>query len=110
MKLEQPLHLHFRNTDGPIDAYRAAEPWTREMQQDVQDTFARACEPVDLLSRRTARVRYRCPSCEKPQEEIRFESLVFFADDDRHQLHPVGQAQLITMADCGHQYRWEIAP
>ncbi|MFM9589876.1 hypothetical protein ACKI1J_14865 [Streptomyces scabiei] len=109
MKHSQPLHVRHQNVDGPIDAYSAAEPWTRELQQEMAEAFERDQETTGLASPLIAFVRYRCPKCERRQEEIRFESVVFYADEDFHHLRPLGEGQLITMADCGHQYRREIA-
>lgn len=105
MRLQLSLHARYQNVDGPIDAYRAADPWTTEMQRAVRDAYERADRKNPLFYR----VDYCCPTCETPQEEIRFESLVFYADEDFNQLHPKGEAQLITMAGCGHQYRREVA-
>jgi len=110
MKLELPLDVRYRNVDGPVSAYSAAEPWTREFQQEMQEAFERDQEATGLISPLVASVRYRCPKCDRRQEEIRFESLVFYTDEDFNRMRAVGEAQLITMVDCGHQYRREVSP
>jgi hypothetical protein len=102
-----PLHIQYRNVEGPLAPYCEAEPWTHEMQQKMQDSVEQAYEPIDLLRPLIRSVKYHCPSCEMPQGEIRFESLLFYADEDSHRLDPLGEAQLITMASCGHRYRRE---
>lgn len=112
MKLDQPLHLRYRNVDGPIAAYGKAEPWTREMQEQMENDYEQSQEPIGPIASRLPRFTcptYRCPTCRRTQRTIRFESLVFYADEDFHHLRPMGEAQLITMVDCGHQYRREIA-
>lgn len=106
--LQSPLHLLFQNVDGPIGAYRTADDWTPELQQEMEEAFERDQEEAHLISSLFGRATYRCPKCERRQEEIRFESLVFYTDEDFNRLRPVGEAQLITMADCGHLYRREI--
>lgn len=104
MKLPVPIHLRYTRAEGPVDAYRSAPPWTKEMDQALKETFERA-EPRGSLMRR---VDYNCPECEVSPCGITLESVTFFADDDTHQLHPVAEAQLITMTDCGHRYRREL--
>jgi hypothetical protein len=108
--LEQPLHLRFRNVDGPLAAYCEAGPWAREMQQFMEEEYERNQEPSDSLTARLTLTRYRCPVCRRAQSEIRFESLVFYGDHDFHRLQPQGEGQLITMVDCGHQFRREVSP
>lgn len=110
MKLQQPLHLRFRNVDGPLAAYCEAEPWTREMRQQMEEDRERDQESIGLIAPRFTFTTPRCPTCRRGQREIRFESLVFYGDDDFHRLHPVGEAQLITMTDCGHRFRQEVGP
>jgi hypothetical protein len=106
MKLDTPLHTKYKNADGPLSAYRTAAPWTKEMQDDLRQ----ACEDAEQINRFARRVDYHCPTCQAPVEEIRFESVVFYGDDDFMQIHPLGQGQLVTIGDCGHQYRREITP
>lgn len=105
MKLPVPIHLRYHRAEGPVDAYWSASPWTKEMGQALQEAFALA-EPRGALMRR---VDYRCPECESSPEQVTLESVTFFADDDLHQLHPVAEAQLITMVGCGHHYRRELS-
>ena len=104
----QPLHQRFSNVDGPIGAYRVAEPWTPELQRAMEHAFQRDEEETGVLGFPLWRTTYRCPKCERAQEEIRFESLVFYADDDFNHLRPEGEAQLITMTTCGHRFGLEI--
>lgn len=110
MKLEQPLHLRFRNVDGPLAAYCEAELWTREMQQFMEEEYEKAQESIGVpLHRITVSTIYRCPACRRSQREIRFESLVFYGDHDAPRLRPKGEGQLITMVDCGHRFRQEVS-
>lgn len=109
MKVELPLHLRYRNVDGPLAAYCEAEPWTREMRQAMQEECERAQEPIGLALPRFTLSTPRCPTCRRGQREIRFDSLVFYADEDFHRLRPLGEAQLITMTDCGHRFRQEVS-
>lgn len=109
MKLDRPLHVRFRNADGPVDAYRAADPWTPEMQHELQNAFEQPDFSVDLLSRIAPRFRYCCPTCERLQEEIRFEAVTFYADDDLDHWHPLGHGQLVTLASCDHRFRREMS-
>jgi hypothetical protein len=104
----QPLHQRFSNVEGPISAYRSAEPWTPELQQKLEEAFERDQEEAHSISSLVSCIIYRCPKCERPQEEIHFESLVFYADGDFHRLRPEGEARLITMTTCGHRFGREI--
>jgi hypothetical protein len=109
MTLDLPLDVRYRNVDGPLAAYKAAQPWTSALQQEVKEAFERDQEATSLTAPLVATVRYRCPSCEIRQDEIRFESLAFYADEDFHQLTPMGHGELITMVTCGHQFRRELS-
>lgn len=80
------------------------------MQRQMQAAAERP-HPLTGLGRFVApRVDYRCPGCDSAQDEIRFDSVIFYADEDFMRLRPVGEAQLITMVNCGHQYRREFTP
>lgn len=109
MKFDRPLHVRFKNADSPVDAYRVADPWTPEMQRELQNAFEQPDMAADLLSRITPRFLYHCPTCEKLQEEISFEAVTFYADDDLDHWHPLGQGQLISLSNCGHRFRLEFA-
>lgn len=104
MKLDVPLHVRYQNAEGPIGAYRNAEPWTAEMQ----DAMRRAFEGAEQISPFFSEVDYHCPACGIAIEEIRYESVVFYGDEDFHRVKPLGEGHLITLAVCGHQYRREI--
>ncbi|MFG3046253.1 hypothetical protein ACGFZR_15155 [Streptomyces sp. NPDC048241] len=109
MTVKVPLHVRYQNSDGPIHEYQGAEWWTTAMRQQMEDAFNRTREAAKtILGRLRSQVEYRCPTCAALQDEIHFESVVFYADEDFLQLEPLGEAQLITMVACGHRYRQEM--
>jgi len=105
MKLEVPLDVRYKNADGPLAAYRNAEPWTPEMQ----DALRYAHENAEQVGPFVRRIDYHCPACDRSVEAIHFESVVFYGNDDWQRSKSVGEAHLITMMDCGHKYRREVS-
>ncbi len=108
----KPLDQRFSQADGPLDAYRVAEPWTPELQRAWENSLQENEEEINPFGSplRGWCLTYRCPKCERRQEEIRIDSVTFYADEDSSRLHPKGEAQLITMTTCGHQFGQEIDP
>lgn len=108
----KPLHQRFSNADGPVDAYRASEPWTPELQRAWEASLQESEEEINPsgLHLRVVRTAQRCPKCDRGQEEILIDSVTFYADEDLHRLHPKGEAKLITMVACGHRFGLEIGP
>lgn len=100
-----PLSLHekYTETEGPIEAYkRATGDWTPEMQQALQTASDNAVRRGPVI----IRMDYQCPECGLDPTGIRIDAVLFYENDDKlHMGRIAGQADLITIEDCGHSFR-----